>query len=154
MARIRSHPRLGKQLFTFHDLKDHELQHCYRTGMGVIFPSIVEGFGLPIVEALWHGQRTLASDTPIHREVGGEHCHYFDLGSPDSLVELLIEFERTAHQPATMVGLARPHSWSESIDIFFDRCIAAYGGHIDATRQLAANQRDATPASTPTRRAS
>jgi alpha-1,2-rhamnosyltransferase len=126
MARIKSHPRLGKQLFTFHDLSDAELKHCYRFGRGVIFPSIVEGFGLPIVESLWHGQRTLASDTPIHREVGGDRCLYFDLSTPDSLVELLHHCQRTPHALTPPSGRARPHTWSDSIDVFSNKCLEAY----------------------------
>lgn len=126
MERIRNHPRLGKQLFSFHDLSDGELQYCYRHARGVIFPSIVEGFGLPIVESLWHGQRTFASDTPIHREVGGENCQYFDLASPESLVQLLTECENRAHVRLRAASLVRPYSWSQSTQIFFDHCLSAY----------------------------
>ncbi len=89
MRRIEQHRHLNKNLFLFHDVTDAELQYCYSQSKGVLFPSIVEGFGLPIIEALWHRKRTLVSDTPIHREVGGERCEYFQLGNPSSLVELL-----------------------------------------------------------------
>lgn len=126
MERIKNHPRLGKQLFTFHDLSDAELQHCYRWCRSVIFPSIVEGFGLPIVEALWQGQRTLASDTPIHREVGGDRCSYFDLANPDSLVQLLIDLDQRPHSSLETTACARPHAWSESVSLFYDQCLAAF----------------------------
>ena len=125
LDRINSHPRLGKQLFTFHDLNDVDLQHCYRACQGVIFPSIVEGFGLPIVEGLWHGKPLYASDTPIHREVGGSQCDYFDLAQPQSLVELLqsrIGKSLIQHSGTPM----RPRSWSQSIDVFYNHCLSAY----------------------------
>ncbi len=54
MQRIQHHPLLKHKLFAFHDLSDVELEYCYQKCRGVIFPSIVEGFGLPIVEAMWH----------------------------------------------------------------------------------------------------
>lgn len=124
VARIKAHPRLNKQLFTFHDLSDAELKHCYSHSRGVIFPSIVEGFGLPIVESLWAGQRTLASDTPIHREVGGDRCLYFDLSTPDSLVELLHQCQRSPH--VLTPGRARPYTWSDCVDVFFNKCLEGY----------------------------
>ena len=126
LQRIHNHPRLGRQLFTFHDLSDAELQFCYRACRGVIFPSIVEGFGLPIVEAMWYGQRTLASDTPIHREVGGSGCLYFDLSSPESLVSLLAECERQPQLLKQSNSRVAAHTWSECADSFFDKCLEAY----------------------------
>ncbi len=46
IERIKHHPLLNRNLFAFHDLNDAELQYCYQQCRGVIFPSIVEGFGL------------------------------------------------------------------------------------------------------------
>jgi len=89
MRRIEAHPEKNKKLFVYHDISDSELQHCYRHAKGVVFPSIVEGFGLPIVESLRHRRRTMVSDTPIHREVGGELCEYFTLASPDPLAHMI-----------------------------------------------------------------
>ncbi len=39
-------------------------------------PSLVEGFGLPIVEALAQGTPVIASDQPAHREAGGAFVTY------------------------------------------------------------------------------
>lgn len=89
MQRIEAHPEKNKKLFVYHDISDSELQHCYRHAKGVVFPSVVEGFGLPIVESLRHGRRTMVSDTPIHREVGGNLCEYFTLASTEPLAELI-----------------------------------------------------------------
>ncbi len=127
--RIRNHPRFGKELIAFHDLNDVEVQYCYQHSRGVIFPSIVEGFGLPIVEALWHGQRTLASDTPIHREVGGKLCKYFDLSSPDELCKLLVDCDSQPHVRIEFDQKTRPYTWSESVDSCFDQCVNAYHRH-------------------------
>lgn len=124
MQRIAQHDRLGKQLFAFHDLNDIELKYCYEHCRGVIFPSIVEGYGLPIVEALWHGARTFASDTDIHREVGGRACQYFNLDSPSSLVELLLDDANQAG--CSPSHLSRPHTWAESAEIFFSQCLTAF----------------------------
>jgi glycosyltransferase involved in cell wall biosynthesis len=93
MLRIEHHPQLNKRLWVFHDLSDAELHYAYRHCSGVLLPSIVEGFGLPIVESLWHGRKTFASDTPIHREVGGDHCEYFPLHDGAALADCIRRWE-------------------------------------------------------------
>lgn len=92
--RIRSHPELGKKLFWFEDIRDHELAHCYRHAAGLITTSCAEGFNLPIVEALQHGCPVLASDLPVHREVGGAYTAFFADGDAPALAELVRQHQR------------------------------------------------------------
>ena len=123
--RIRNHPRYQKQLLWFDNASDADLLHCYKNASGLIFASIAEGFGLPIVEALWHGCDAYVSDIDIHREVGKDSCSYFDLGSEDSLLQLLNEHEepkesRTNSPNTKRSNLRiRPKSWSKSIEGLF-----------------------------------
>ena len=51
----------------------------------LIYPSIIEGFGLPIVEGLLAGIPVCALDTEVSREVGGDAVEYFSENA-DSLV--------------------------------------------------------------------
>jgi len=98
--RIRRHPLYNRQLFTFSDLTDTELSYCYEHARALVYPSAIEGFGLPLVEALHHRLPAFASDIPIFREVGGEYCVFFGLGSSDRLAELIIDFEKNGRLPA------------------------------------------------------
>ena len=61
---------------------DAELQWCYGHCKLLLATSIVEGFGLPIVEAMLHRCRIVCSDIPAFREVGGSYCHYASLNPP------------------------------------------------------------------------
>jgi alpha-1,2-rhamnosyltransferase len=112
LARIRQHPELNRKLFVYHDLSDAEVSYCYARSKAVIFPSVVEGFGLPIVEALWHGKKTFASDTAIHREVGRDDCEYFHLEDADSLRRLLVRWEAEDDQAPNC--LRKPITWEQS----------------------------------------
>ncbi len=126
LARLENHAARDRQLFVFHGITDAELQYCYQSSRGVIFPSIVEGFGLPIVESLWHGKKTFASDTLIHREVGKGDCTYFDLGNPLSLVEEILEWEKQLKSGISHLPVRQPIAWAESYKQLIDCCLDAY----------------------------
>jgi alpha-1,2-rhamnosyltransferase len=98
--RITQHPELGKRLFMFNDLSDTELERCYQQSRALMFPSFVEGFGLPLVEAMQRGLPAFASDIAVFREVGGEFLAYFDIGDPASLAHSVLAFESSGQFPA------------------------------------------------------
>jgi glycosyltransferase involved in cell wall biosynthesis len=81
-------------------ISEAELQWCYRNCDALLAPSCLEGFGLPIVEALLAGCRVVCSDIPSFRELGGDHCTYFPLGLR----------EEVAFAAAVRTALSRPRS--------------------------------------------
>ncbi len=93
IERIESHPQYNSQLFHFTNVDDDELSFCYQNAKMLVFPSIIEGFGLPIVESLNYGLPVLASKTPVHQEVGGDHIGYFDLDFAESLANDIARIE-------------------------------------------------------------
>jgi glycosyltransferase involved in cell wall biosynthesis len=72
---------LDDQIFFLEGVSDSELQWCYAHCQAVVSPSIVEGFGLPIAEALLAGCRIVCSDIPAFREVGDGQCRFVTLAS-------------------------------------------------------------------------
>jgi alpha-1,2-rhamnosyltransferase len=115
IERIRRHPRLNSSLFWFHDLNDGELNYGYQRARGLVTASVAEGFGLPIVEAGVHGLPVFASDIPVHREVGGRRCCYFDLQAASSLAGRLRDVERNGNAAEPMgQGTDVVIPWSES----------------------------------------
>jgi glycosyltransferase involved in cell wall biosynthesis len=60
-------------------VSEPELQWCYSQCDAVVAPSITEGFGLPIAEALLAGCRIVCSDIPAFREIGDRQCRFVAL---------------------------------------------------------------------------
>ena len=59
-------------------LSDAGLASLVRGAAAVVAPSSVEGFGLPVAEALSLGVPVIASDIPAHKEVGGRWTTFID----------------------------------------------------------------------------
>lgn len=59
-------------------VSDRELALLYRNARGVVFPSLAEGFGLPVIEAAVNAVPVALSDIPVFRWAYGPGAHYFD----------------------------------------------------------------------------
>jgi glycosyltransferase involved in cell wall biosynthesis len=70
-------------------IDDRTLSALYRGADALISPSVYEGFGLPLIEAMSVGLPVLCSDIPVYREVTGGLAEYFSPTTPDELVDLL-----------------------------------------------------------------
>jgi glycosyltransferase involved in cell wall biosynthesis len=64
---------------------EHEKAALIAEAHGLIMPSLAEGFGVPIIEALAANTPVLCSDIAVFREVAGELADYFDPFSTDSI---------------------------------------------------------------------
>jgi glycosyltransferase involved in cell wall biosynthesis len=72
-------------------LSDRELGWAYAHATALVFPSLYEGFGIPILEAFANGCPVVVSDRSCMPEVAGEAALYFD---PDSADQLAAALER------------------------------------------------------------
>jgi glycosyltransferase involved in cell wall biosynthesis len=71
---------LGDRVALLSGIGDQELLWCYRNCSLLLAPSSIEGFGLPVAEALTAGCPVVCSDIPPFREVGGNRCRYVAFG--------------------------------------------------------------------------
>lgn len=59
-------------------VKDEDLPSLYKNALLYVFPSLCEGFGIPIIEAQYCNCPVLCSDIPVFREVAGESAEFFE----------------------------------------------------------------------------
>jgi glycosyltransferase involved in cell wall biosynthesis len=102
------------------------LRLLYSCAEAFVYPSVYEGFGLPLLEAMACSCPVLASDIPVFREVASEAALYFDPDDPASIGKVLSE----AVDPATRrrliaSGLVRCNGFS------WDRCAKETAGIIN-----------------------
>jgi glycosyltransferase involved in cell wall biosynthesis len=72
---------LEKEVMLMNGISDQQLLWCYRNCSLLLAPSSIEGFGLPVAEALIAGCPVVCSDIPPFREVGGDRCRYVAFGA-------------------------------------------------------------------------
>ena len=82
---------------------DDKLERLYGEAGLVVFPTLFEGFGLPVLEAMAHGCPVLCSDLPVLREIGGGAAVYVD---PASVTALAHSIRRLLADPAKLGELS------------------------------------------------
>ena len=64
---------------------DELLAQCYAHASILAYPSLAEGFGIPLLEAMYYGCPVVASDIPSLRETAADAAMYFNPASPEEL---------------------------------------------------------------------
>jgi glycosyltransferase involved in cell wall biosynthesis len=62
-----------------------ELESLYAAAAAFVFPTLAEGFGLPVLEAMARSVPVACSDIPVLREVAGENALFFDPRSEEAI---------------------------------------------------------------------
>ena len=98
---------------------DAELSTLFDACAFTVFPSLWEGYGLPVAESLAHGKLCICSDLPAIRTHAGDLAWYFD---PQSISSMQKELSRAIRSPgdvsAANLEIASayvPGSWDEAL---------------------------------------
>ncbi|MDQ6991674.1 MAG: glycosyltransferase family 1 protein [Mariprofundaceae bacterium] len=70
-------------------ISNEDLRALYSRADALVFPSLEEGFGWPVLEAQASGCPVFASNRAPMTEVGGDAAEYFDPLSPEAAVEVI-----------------------------------------------------------------
>jgi len=129
LADLEASGYLNGKVILLPSLSDAELQQAYRSCLFTVFPSLCEGWGLPIVESLAHGKFCVASNHTSIPEAGGDLIDYFDpLNEDDALAKIerpLIDPGYLAAREAQLRAEYRPRTWAD--------CVHARIGALDQT---------------------
>lgn len=114
--RMRNHPQKNLKFFWFDNASDELLTKLYQGCSGVLYPTLAEGFGLPLAEALIHGRPILARDLPVFREAASPLISYFDDDAPGKLAHAIIDW-RNALKGKPEGHPQRIFTWKNSCNV-------------------------------------
>ena len=105
---------------------DETLIRMYQKSHALIMPSLYEGFGRPVIEAMALGIPVIASDIPTNRELHSRHGNMNLYSNPDELIDLLQKLHTQNHNfisygdlsiyRATQIARKHLQAYNEALD--------------------------------------
>jgi glycosyltransferase involved in cell wall biosynthesis len=103
---------------------DEAKRHYYEQCSALLFPSLSEGFGLPVVEAMSLGKPVFLSDRTSLPEIGGTEAYYFRDFDPETLIKTFAEgmsnFKNDPEKAERMKYWASRFSWEKAAGQYLD----------------------------------
>ena len=114
--RLASDPALQQQVTIVADLSDATLGALYQASLFTIYPSLYEGWGLPVTEALCRGKVVVTTTSSSLPEAGGSFAFFVPPGDADALADqvqtLVSNPSMRQAREATTAALFRSAGWN------------------------------------------
>lgn len=162
---LRSDQCLARHVTVLDRCPDEEMARWIRSARAVVLPTLAEGFGLPLAEAMAVGAPVLASDLPCFREIGQGIPLLLRPADETAWLEGISAFlddDGEARRQKRLLVHYQPPRWEEHFSIvgnWIRQVICAYSGPRDgragnrAAIRVAAGQAEAAPAVVAARKA-
>jgi len=115
---LREHPQAAHRIRFIHDADDRELARLYRQCRFLVMPSLAEGWGLPIREALLARRPAIASDA-VPAATGSPYVHVVPAGDEAALEEVIRswwEGDAPERMSQEIAEYFRPRTWAQVAD--------------------------------------
>jgi glycosyltransferase involved in cell wall biosynthesis len=137
---IDANPQLAEKIHILSTLNDAQLRWCYKNAHFALFPSLVEGWGLGVSEALAYGVPVMHSDIPILHEAAQDLMPSAEAGNLSAWTDLVCHH---LVNPELLVALRQriTSEYVQGTPDSFARCVFAYL----KTQSFAASKNAAAP---------
>lgn len=144
LAEMAAHPSYGDSLLVYNDVNDHQLAALYRNAAFCLYPSMYEGYGLPVVEGFRYGKAILASTGGALPEVVNGFSPCIDATDEQAWFEALKTWivdpsQRAPYEKAIRERFRHP-TWKEAAEAYFRTVDAFVSGGQDATEDRVSSQ--------------
>lgn len=117
LKEIELNPQLKGYVEVLDSVSDQQLSAYYAGAAFCLYPSLYEGWGLPVAEALLHGKLVLCSNKASLPEVGLDLVTYLDPTDARAWAEQILHFHRNevevkSHQERVRTGY-EPRQWQD-----------------------------------------
>jgi glycosyltransferase involved in cell wall biosynthesis len=110
------------RVFFYENVSDQELAKLYKNAIALVLPSLMEGFGLPILEAMANKCPILASNIPSFKELCEKNAIFFDPENLDSIIQKLkyVYKNKSSRKIKKIIDSAKKHvenfSWQRTAE--------------------------------------
>lgn len=114
---FKNDPALQPLVTVMHKTNDDDKSWLFRNCRFTVYPSVYEGWGLPIAESLAYGKACISSDTSSMTEVGGNLVDYFSPYDSAACLEAIMKFmdDATLAKREKKIQVEyHPFSWLDS----------------------------------------
>jgi glycosyltransferase involved in cell wall biosynthesis len=129
---------LGSQVHDLGFVPEEDIPALYRSARLMVFPSLFEGFGMPVVEAMASGCPVACAAATSLPEVGGDAVRYFDPTDEAGMVEVMAELWRDERLRASArergLERAREFRWSRVLPSILEAYSCAAAGRNSSLR--------------------
>lgn len=135
LARLELSPGLRDRVLLLDNVDDAGLEALYRQCMFTVYPSLYEGWGLPVSESLAYGKVPVTADNSSLPQAGGGFSLLYETGSQASFVGLLekmcfdTKFRQT--QEARIAARFRVRTWQQVADDLRQAVLCVQDGSAD-----------------------
>jgi glycosyltransferase involved in cell wall biosynthesis len=117
---------LGDRISVTGPVRADRLLALYRGADLFAFPSLHEGFGLPVLEAMAQSTAVLCADIPVLREVGGDAARFAPAHEPEAWADAIADILRDGDAREAMAHAGRVRAASFTWERCVDRTRAVY----------------------------
>lgn len=107
--------KMGADIKIFDYVTDEELSALYSQATCFVMPSLYEGFGYPVIEAMYHGCPVACSNTSSLGEIAGKAAQTFDPSKPDDIAKTILTILSDSKLRIDMIAdgsmHAKKYSW-------------------------------------------
>lgn len=114
IQRMIDDEHLNDRIVLLGEVTEGKKKWMYQNMACFVFPSLQEGFGLPVVEAMHYGAPIVISNTTALPEIGGDVVHYFDSFDPLKMSEKLKLAMMQPIDPDRIKRRAERFSWQKA----------------------------------------
>jgi glycosyltransferase involved in cell wall biosynthesis len=129
IERLINRFNLDRRVHILGYLKYDELASIYRQAYSLIFPSLYEGFGIPMIEAMHAGCPVICSRGTSLPEVAGKAAVYFNPLDVDDIARSAIDLLNNPHKRADLIAEGKRNALRFSGGKFAEETIAVYERH-------------------------
>lgn len=117
---LEKHPYRQDILLTGYVEKSHLIE-LYSHALSLIYPSLYEGFGLPVLEALSCQTNVICSNSSSLPEVGGDAAYYFNPKNAEDLAQKMMDvFNNPQKKHDKLLKQANKFSWEKYVKEFVE----------------------------------